>query len=70
MTNVLALCCTSFMTNVPPLYVTHQTVDDNGARVVIADDTNVFVLLLHFKHAVCMVVGLSIWSLLCTNVVS
>ena len=25
--------------------------DDNGARVVIADDTNVFVLLLHFKHA-------------------
>ena len=25
--------------------------DDNGVRVVIADDTNVVVLLLHFKHA-------------------
>ena len=25
--------------------------DDNGARVVIADDTDVFVLLVHFKHA-------------------
>ena len=25
--------------------------DDNGARVVIADGANVFVLLLHFKHA-------------------
>ena len=24
--------------------------DDNGERVVMADDTNVFVLLLHFKH--------------------
>ena len=25
--------------------------DGNGARVLIVDDTNVFVLLLHFKHA-------------------
>ena len=25
--------------------------DDNGERVVIADDTDVFVLLVHFKHA-------------------
>ena len=25
--------------------------DDNGVRVVIADDTNVFVLILHFKHS-------------------
>ena len=25
--------------------------DDNGARVDLADDTDVFVLLLHFKHA-------------------
>ena len=51
MTNVPPLGCTSFMTNVPPLYATHRTVDDNGARAVIANDTNVFVLLLHFKHA-------------------
>ena len=58
MTNVRQLGCASFITNVPSLYVAHRTVDDNGAHVVIVDDTNVVVLLLHFKHAGLLVNGL------------